>query len=507
MRTFEGVFRQFRRRVGITVGQARAMLRVAAFFFFFVAGVTITKSATNALFLTRRDPQDLPYLYLCTAVAVTVVTVALGRRLVRTSAKEVLIGAIWRAAGALTLLGALSHANVPGALGGLYVAGEVYATALSVLFWARLGEMFDVRSAKRVFGGIAAAGMGGAVVGGLALQSFASMLPSLVWCLLAAASLLLVRPLLGRTDAHSVNRPRARFAHGLRYAVRDGFPRGLALLVLLLAVQSAAIDYVFRVSAARTYVTDESSLTALFGFLHAAVGVGALGVQAFGTGPLLRRFGVFAFLSFIPVVCLGLAAALWWQPHWFALVFALKAFEMMGSLSLNQPALGILYNPMPVGVRDAVRAVIDGSVKKLGGAVGGGLLLVVGAQEPAVGLVGGLAVLLIWRVYRLRARYWAALADKLAESEAPAVVVGIEPSDRATRQKLIIALESSDARTVLRALEILARHPGPDLPLYLIRMLTHPADDVRDRAIALIREAPQKRYASYLEKIIHAPGS
>ncbi|MEL7372145.1 MAG: hypothetical protein AAFN74_24680, partial [Myxococcota bacterium] len=56
--TIDGIFRRFRRRVGVTAGQARAMLRAAAFFFIFVAGVTVTKSATNALFLTRRDPED-----------------------------------------------------------------------------------------------------------------------------------------------------------------------------------------------------------------------------------------------------------------------------------------------------------------------------------------------------------------------------------------------------------------------------------------------------------------
>ncbi|MEL7367471.1 MAG: cyclic nucleotide-binding domain-containing protein, partial [Myxococcota bacterium] len=256
----------------------------------------------------------------------------------------------------------------------------------------------------------------------------------------------------------------------------------------------------------RTYVTDESSLTALFGVLHAVVGVGALAVQAFGTGPLLRRFGVFAFLSCIPVLCLGLSALLWWQPQVFALIFALKAFEMMGSLSLNQPAIGILYNPMPLGMRDAVRAVIDGAIKKFGGAVGGGLLLVVGAQKPAIGLVGVLAALLIWRIYRLRPRYWAALSAKLAASEVPALL-SIDPSDRATRQKLLTALDADDVQTVLRALDILARHPGSELPLYLIRLLTHARSVVRRRAIALIREAPQQRYAPYLEKIIGAGGA
>ena len=163
---------------------------------------------------------------------------------------------------------------------------------------------------------------------------------------------------------------------------------------------------------------------------------------------------------------------------------------MMGSLSLHQPALGILYNPMPVGTRDSVRAVVDGAVKKLGGAVGGVLLLVFGALLPARLLVGvaiGLAVALLWRIFRLRGRYLAALAAKLAAPGGRSVPA-IDPADRSTRQRLLTALEAPDPRTVLRALEILAQHWGPDLALYLVRLLTHPptrgarASDRADRA-------------------------
>ena len=48
--------------------RARSLVRAAFFFFLFVGGVTALKSATNALFLVRSNPTDLPYLYLATAV-------------------------------------------------------------------------------------------------------------------------------------------------------------------------------------------------------------------------------------------------------------------------------------------------------------------------------------------------------------------------------------------------------------------------------------------------------
>lgn len=509
MRTAENIYRHLGRRWGVSAVQARAMGRAAAFFFVFVAGVTVFKSATNGLFLARRDPSELPYLYLATALVVTTVTVGLGRRLARASARSVLVATVWWVAGVMTAFAFLAATGFAPVYGVLYVGGEAYATAVNVLFWARLGEIFDVRSAKRVFGFIGAAGMGGMVAGGVAVRILAPVVPSEAWCFVAMVALVTARPLLGRRAAGAVDRRSSRFRQGLKYAARDRFPRGLALLVLLLAVQSATIDYVFRVGAAAVYATDEASLTGLFGLLNAVVGVAALVVHGFGTGPMLRRFGVFAFLSIIPVLSAFTAAGAIVRPDLFGWLFALKSLEMMGSMSLNQPALSILYNPMPLPVRDAVRAVVDGAVKKMGGAVGGVLLLVLGAVLPGdlllCAVIAG-AALLVWRIYRLRPRYLSALAAKLAQDDGRRFVA-IDPADRSTRQRLLTALGADDAGTVLRALDILARHRGPDLALYLVRLLTHPKEAVRSRAIALIEETPHPRYAPHLEAVIRSDSS
>ncbi len=488
-----------RRHLNVSSIQARATLRAAAFFFVFVAAVTVTKSATNALFLARRNPADLPYLYLLTAAAVAMVTFALGQRLAKRSARTVLVGAQWRASLAMLALVGLAAADVYAALGFLYVGAEVYATALSVLFWARLGELFDVRTAKRVIGFIAGAGMAGAVVGGLALRGFSAVVPSLTWAAAAMVAMLASRPLLGSGPSGPIERHSIRFEDGLRYAVKDGFPRGVALLVAVLAVQTAAVDYVFRVGAAQAYAGDEAALTALFGGLHAVVGVGALVVQVFGTGPMLRRFGVFAFLTVIPVLCMV-------APN--SALFVLKAFEMMGSLSLHQPALAVFYNPMPIGQRDAIRAVIDGAIKKLGAAIGGVALLVFGvlfSDRLLLVLVIALGGLLIWRIYRLRPRYLAALSAKLAQEEGPAAAA-IDPGDQTTRRRLLTALGAADPGIVLRALDILWRHPGPDLKEPLVGLLTHAHEAVRQRAIALIERDPHPRYRAALERIVLSVG-
>lgn len=491
---------------GLSVVQARSMVKAGLFFFAFVAGVTAFKSATNALFLARRNPADLPYLYLSTALVITLVTVGLGRQLARMPAKPVLRRGVLWVSGLLLVLSALAAFDVRPALGVLYVAGEAYATAISVLLWARLGEVFDVRSAKRVFGAIAAAGMAGAVLGGLSVKAFAHVVPSAVWCFFAALSLLAVRPLLGRgVGGGQIHRKKLSVVEGLSYAVKDRYPRGVALLVLLLAVQTAAVDFVFRTQAAAIERGDEAALASLFGGLNAVVGVGAILFQFGLTRPLLSRLGVFAFLSVVPVLSLGAvgAAAAW--PASFWPIFALKTFEMMGSLSLNQPALGLLYNPMPVQTRDAVRAMVDGAVKKLGGAVGGVLLLAFGAALQGsllLALVAGMALLLLVMVRALRPAYLAALERKLgARIASPGS--GIDVSDRATRERLVRTLaEDEDGGRVLAALAVLERAEDQDLSPLVPRLLSHPDVRVRAQAIAHIQDHPDPSYAALLMQVI-----
>ena len=489
---------------GLSVVQARSMVKAGTFFFAFVAGVTAFKSATNALFLARRDPTDLPYLYLSTALVITVVTVGLGRQLARMPAKPVLRQGVLWVSGLLLVLSALAALDVRPALGVLYVAGEAYATAISVLLWARLGEVFDVRSAKRVFGAIAAAGMAGAVLGGLSVRAFAHVVPSAGWCFFAAVSLLVVRPLLGRgAGGGQISRKKLSVFEGLSYAARDRYPRGVALLVLLLAVQTAAVDYAFRTRAVISEQGDEAGLASLFGVLNAVVGVGAILFQFGLTRPILSRLGVFAFLAVVPVCSLFAvgAAAAW--PASFWPLFVLKTFEMMGSLSLNQPALGLLYNPMPTQTRDAVRAVVDGAIKKLGGAVGGVLLLVFGAALQGgllLTLVAGLAVLLLVLIRALRPAYLSALERKLGARTGGATVIDV--SDRATRERLFETLGSDDGGKVLAALTVLARCDTEDVRPHVPRLLAHPDVRVRSQAIALIRARPDPSYAGLLRLVM-----
>jgi len=497
------------RQFDLSVVRARSVMRAAMFHFLLVAGITAFKIATNALYLAHRDPRDLPYLYLATAGVIAVISMLVARRLVHSSAKPVLRSALTFTAILIIALAGLSAFDVGPSLGALYVVGEAYATALSVLFWARLGEVFDVRAQKRVFGVLSAAGMAGCVLAGLLARLLAGILPSLVWCFVAAATLIAIRPLLGPEQvAGPVRRDRVGFSKGLEYAAKFSYPRAVASLVLMISVQSAAIDFVFRTSTHRFAGGNEDEMAALFGTLNAVVGFLAILVQTTLTSRLLQRLGVFAYLALVPVACLVAVSASLMAPQLLAPIFMLKVFEMMGSFSLNQPGIQLLYNPMPDNVRGSVRAVIDGTVKKVGGALGGVVLLLIASrldetQMSILVICVGVAVLVGIRM--LRPLYVSALETKLGGREQAKTTV-IDAHERSTRLELVKALEHGNEAQALAAIGLLAEEKDFDFTKHIGKLISHPSEAVRLQAIELIERMPDPSYAPFLESVILAPG-
>jgi hypothetical protein len=206
----------------------------------------------------------------------------------------------------------------------------------------------------------------------------------------------------------------------------------------------------------------------------------------------------------IPLLSIVCAAWSSLAPAMLAPLFLLKTLEMMGSLSLNQPGLQLLYNPMPTTVRDSVRAIVDGAVKKLGGAAGGVLLIAFGdslGRTEQLAIVIAIALLLLFWIRALKPAYLDALEAKLGARGGP-TIPAIDPSDRATRQQLLKALHAEDPAKVLAALSVLAEDRGVDLRPHMPALIQHADEGVRLRAIERIMAAPDPMYAPLLVAVI-----
>ncbi len=526
---------------------ARPALAAAAFHVVFVGGVTVMKSGTNALFLSRADPSRLPWLYAAVAVVVGLATTWLARLLTRRPLARLLVEAIVVAALLVVVSCVLVELQVPGTTGMLYVLGEATATAGSVLFWSRVMDAFSPRDQKRVVGLVGGGGMLGAAVGGLAIRAVVDFTGVIVPTALAAVSWVAALPLLtwvyrrahedppATTTAtpatNTQNTPastastaqkattapaRPSMRKALSYLGSAGYPRAVAGFVVLLAASGAATDFVFRAAAARA--TTENGMAGLFGLLNAVVGIVVVVLQVGLTSRLLERLGVFLFAALVPgllallsVVCMAIPgdAVLGTAGEaGFWLLIGLKGVEMAGAYSLHPTVVALLYNPMPVELRAQARTLIDGAIKKTGAATAG---LLLGALAAVSGLVNVwtvlvLALMTVALLPLLQRLYVDALGDRLGGARVRTRALAIDPSDKDTRRALERGLRSEQPEDVLAALDVLGLQWTPARET-LLALLEHTDERVRTAALSRVPVHPDEQLTAQLLRIARTPGA
>lgn len=472
------------KKFGLRPAGVGLLLRRVLFLTVFIGGVTQVKSATNALYLSHREPSGLALLYILVALSVALASYMLSRSLATRSPLVLLrrLGLM----GSLVLLSlfVLCRFDLHWAYGALYVFGEFYATMLNVLFWSDVGERFDLRAQKKVVGLLAAGGMFGTIVGGTMVGPLADRVGVDGLVALASIGLALAILLLGRDKSPQRHHPRSPDApkNAMKTLIRESYPRNIALLVTSLALLSTLVDFHFRTQAASQL--NEAGLASLFGQLNAAVGLGGIILQTLLTATILARFGVFVFLSLVPITIFLLTSA-YWMLGSFALLVSLKGVEMVGSFSLYQPGVQLLYGPLHSARRNALRPLIDGAAKKIGVAISGLALIALAAMQLesiVIPLVLGFVVVILAVLFFLRRGFIETLDERLAGRRLHARY-GIDPRDKITRNALIRALDSDKARDVLMALNALERLPDFDVQPYLKKMIVHRHELVRAAAI------------------------
>ena len=513
------------RVLGLPRFVARAAFSAALFHACFVGGVTLIKSGTNALFLSRADPGQLPLLYAAVAVVVTFATAVLTKLLSRRPLK-LLFGEIVVLNAVLVLASLLAvWLDVPGAPAVLYVIGEATATTGSVLFWSRLMDGFTSRDQKRVVGVVAGGGMLGAAVAGLVLKLTVVVTgvvaPMIVAVVLWVIALPLLRAVRSRSSSHDGDAPATgatprRKPIGMREAIlslgASKYTRAVAGLVVILAATGAASDFVFRAAAAQT--GSEEEMAGLFGLLNAVVGIVVVFLQVGLTSRLLARLGVFLFAAIVPALLVlfslfyAVADAL--EVSWaFSVLVCLKGIEMAGAYSLHPVVVALLYNPIAPELRAQSRTVIDGAIKKMGAASAGLVLgfLVAGSGVVSVWTVFAAAATTLLLLPNLRTLYVSALETRVttrAAHRGPAFA--IDPADKDTRLALEQGLRDEDADVVMAALDALGSAYELDDELLLL-LLEHPDERVRSSALARVPSRPDHRLAERLLVIARTPGA
>lgn len=388
------------------------------------------KATRDALFLSSYDFSALPFMMIGSAVLSIILAGLTSRVMARLGPARVMpIGFLvsaalllveWGLSGPYRKFTAVAVYLHYAAIGGLLISG----------FWSFLNERFEPRAAKRELGRITAAGTIGGLLGGLLSErvggwfSVTAMLPILAGIHVVCALLVRqLRPLaddpiaVAREAAARESAARGDTSSPVALLRSTPYLQSLVLLVLLVTISEALIDFVFKARAATMYGKGEELLR-LFAAFYTGVSLLTVVVQAAFSRIALARFGLAGTVATVPaVVAIGSAGAL--ALPGFLSASVLRGSESVLGNSLYRASYELLFTP--IGARDkrSVKTLVDVAAARIGDVLGAGLVqaalmvFAVGADRPILLAALGLSILAFPVAMALHAGYKHTLEKSL----------------------------------------------------------------------------------------------
>jgi HEAT repeat protein/predicted MFS family arabinose efflux permease len=409
--------------LGLRPGEGRTVALAVAVVFLVDAAIMIAQSSIDALFFARYGVERLPIMYLLVGVAMFVTTVGVGALLARFGRSRAFL-VIPALISVTAVLGrAALEKDATWVYTTLWIVQSVAEFTGLLSVWGLAGLIADTRQAKRFFPVIAAGGVVGLVVGGVATGPLAATLGSenllLVWAGLMGGATVVAWRLVRTRAAPEIRRRRGR-TRGLVGAFGDvaGSPllRSMSAGSLFTAFLFSLLYLPFVKAAAERY-PDPDELAGFFGLFFALAMGTALVLSLLVTSRLLTKFGVPTVVLVLPLlylVAFGVLAV--------AATFATLALFRFAQVAWRSGGAGstweALVNTIPAERRDRVRAFLTGVPTQLGTALAGVVALVgQRLEEPRVlyGAGAAGAVAAVASISRIREAYPHALVAALRE--------------------------------------------------------------------------------------------
>ncbi|HTP52061.1 MAG TPA: HEAT repeat domain-containing protein [Anaeromyxobacteraceae bacterium] len=489
-------------RLRLRPGERNPTLLLLLGCFSSVGAFVVSRSARDALFLSRFSMHGVPWLYVASAASVALVGAAFARISARMRPEElgptlgVLLGATIAAFRLLLELGgSWTYAA-------LWVWVDVAGSLTVIQFWSVVNDLHDARTARRTFVWIAAGGTLADVVMGFAISRlaphtgaenlllFGSALFVAAGAFPAAASLR-VRPTLVRART-----PRHRAIHGAGL-LASPYMRSVAFLTVLAFAAVTFVDFQFKAGASARFGGDQAAMASFFGTFHALAGAAGLAVQLAVTGHVLDRLGVAASLSVLPLALGGTSLLAALVPGLASASLA-KGSDHVLRFSVTESASQLLFLPLAPGRRQEAKAFIDGAVRPATVALAGVALALWSPASPALVALAaaGLAALWLAALARLEPEYLLSLRQGL---RSPPLAPG--PLPQAEQEAIKDALLSGDPAAAQAALD-LAGARRASVGTEAASLLSSETPQLRAMACDYLGRTGERRYAmAILEKI------
>lgn len=344
----------------------------AATFGALLAAYSAFRPVRDALILDG-DPDQLPWLFTATFVAVSVVSPLWGAAVAKSPRRVVPIAFHVFAACALGFF-AVIRANVePVTVGRVfYVWSAVFNLFVVSVFWSLLADLLGPGVARKLYGPIAAGGTVGAFVGPLLTKELVGTIG--VAGVLVMSAVLLELAVIGTAQVRRVARDvetmeadppvEGGALDGLKHVAKSPYLASIVGYVLCTAC-AATFVYLAQAKIVHTALPGRSARTDFFATIDLWVAAVTFAVQLVFAGPLIRLLGPGIVLCVLPLIQ-GIGIA------WLVSAPSLGALAVIAvagrsaTHGLTRPARELLFTVIPRADKYRAKNVIDTMVYRLG---------------------------------------------------------------------------------------------------------------------------------------------
>ncbi len=406
--------------------ETRLFLSVATLMFVLTAGAMLLGNYSETVFLKRYGVRKLPYIYMVNAIItfflMNYVVVVLRRMsTIRLLRWIFLICAV--SVGSLRFL--IAYPSVVYPL--YYVFDTQFETLLLMLFWNMCNELFNTRQAKRIFPIIMAADMLGRMSGSALTGPLASLLRidnlSFVYSgLLTISALMTVHlerrfTIFGSQKLVKEQKRKNSFKDELSSMFtlfgESTLFRILAIVTLMSNLMIPIFNYQFNFVLDKQFGT-EGGLISFFGWFRSAFN-GISFLLLLVTGRFFAFFGLAIAVLVHPLNYIVVFLAILFHFKLSSVIYGRVSTSVIRS-TLNSPSLAAIMGLFPGETGGKVRAILRGTVVRVG-ILCGSLVLLLTREVLAPNLLSLLGIVFgtVWfgAVYYLRRNYATIVVNML----------------------------------------------------------------------------------------------
>ncbi|MFH1706491.1 MAG: cyclic nucleotide-binding domain-containing protein [Planctomycetota bacterium] len=478
--------------------------------FLLSGNLLVIRAVSNALFLSRDSVAGLPLMYVGIAIGMALASAGYAALAARFPVDRVMY-ALFGAGGAiLAVLFGLSIQPAAWFFGCLYITGAVVTELNMLQGWTFVGEVFNPREAKRLFGVLVLGGTLAGILSGFGVTWYTRHFPVntliLVCAALALAAIPVTNALKRRGGYAFAARPRRGGAARPAGGFRDPY---LVTILLITAATAAAVacgDYIFNMQARQVY-RDKADLAAFIGLFYGVMNVGVLVYSLFLASRAVGALGVRGASLVMPAE-IGASALLFVFHPGLAAAVLMKFGGTGINYTIHNATSQMLFLPLDKAVRARFKTLAGGVVKPAAAGVAGLALWLMGryagveslgVYAAVLAVLCGLWVLVTWPLKKgYRGALYQALAGRGIDRDDLAGAL----HDRDTLAALEKELDSADPHHVVYALELLEELGAPGLGPIYIRALAGGHAEVVRHVVPRIEAAPRPGYAPALKELL-----